>query len=160
MIERATVEDFLFHEAALLDAWQLEAWLALWTADARYIVPTSDAPDADPRTALALIADDHALLRSRVEQLLRGSTWAEVPRSRTTRILGNVRILAQTEDGRVRATANGIVHRCHRDRVDVLAGRWDYELVVAPEGTSLAIREKRVTLTQDALAAGRISILL
>jgi len=36
---RSEIEDFLYHEAALLDDWQLPEWLALYTADARYEVP-------------------------------------------------------------------------------------------------------------------------
>ena len=33
-VTRAEVEDFLFEEAALLDAWKLDEWLGLLTADA------------------------------------------------------------------------------------------------------------------------------
>ena len=29
MVTRAEIEDVLFHEAALLDAWKLEEWLGL-----------------------------------------------------------------------------------------------------------------------------------
>ena len=41
VVTRAEVEDFLYHEAALLDGWQLDEWLALLTEDARYEVPWS-----------------------------------------------------------------------------------------------------------------------
>ena len=34
MTSRAEVEDFLYHEAALLDEWRLDEWLALLTDDA------------------------------------------------------------------------------------------------------------------------------
>ena len=34
-----TVEQFLFHEARLLDTGQLEAWLELFTDDATYWLP-------------------------------------------------------------------------------------------------------------------------
>lgn len=43
-LTRSEVEDFLYHEAALLDDWQLDDWLALYTADARYEVPATDLP--------------------------------------------------------------------------------------------------------------------
>ena len=41
------VEQLLYLEARLLDDWNLDAWLALYTPDARYIVPTTDLPEGD-----------------------------------------------------------------------------------------------------------------
>ena len=51
---RLRVEDLLFEEAALLDQWKLDEWLALYTEDAHYYVPPTDIPGetADPDTAL------------------------------------------------------------------------------------------------------------
>ena len=43
------IEEFLIQEAALLDEWRLEEWLALMAPDARYLVPPLDVPDADHR---------------------------------------------------------------------------------------------------------------
>ena len=99
------IEQFLIHEAALLDEWRLEEWLALMAEDSRYLVPPLDAPNADHRDTLFLIADDRRTLASRVRQLLSGTTWAENPRSRTRRLVTNVRLLEVTS-GEARATAN------------------------------------------------------
>ena len=49
------IERFLIEEAALLDEWRLEEWLALMAEDCRYLVPPLDKPDADHRETLALI---------------------------------------------------------------------------------------------------------
>src|SRR5215472_3528171 len=76
------IERFFVDEAALLDEWRLEEWLALFTEDGRYLVPPLDAPEADHRTTLFLVADDRRNLASRVRQLLGGSTWAENPHPR------------------------------------------------------------------------------
>ena len=38
-VTRATIEDFLYEEAALLDEWRLQEWLDLLTEDATYEVP-------------------------------------------------------------------------------------------------------------------------
>lgn len=45
-LTRAEVEDFLYAEAELLDAWELDDWLALYTADAT----SSRAPATRPGT--------------------------------------------------------------------------------------------------------------
>src|SRR3977135_3802153 len=52
------IEQFLIEEAALLDEWRLDEWLALMAEDAHYLVPPLDKPDADHRDTLFLIADD------------------------------------------------------------------------------------------------------
>ena len=50
LLLRLEAEDFLVEEAALLDDWRLDDWLALFTPDARYVVPSTDRPDEDTRT--------------------------------------------------------------------------------------------------------------
>ena len=48
LLLRLEVEEFLVEEAALLDEWRLDEWLALFTEDATYVVPSTDLPDGDP----------------------------------------------------------------------------------------------------------------
>src|SRR6476659_9289621 len=92
-VSRQEVEDFLYEEAALLDSWRLDDWLALMTEDAVYRVPSNDRPDADPRDTLFIIADDIHRIRARVARLKKKDAHAEDPRSRTRRLLTNVRIV-------------------------------------------------------------------
>ena len=47
-VTRVEVEDLLYHEAFLLDEWRLDDWLALWSPNAEYVIPTNDNPAADP----------------------------------------------------------------------------------------------------------------
>ena len=156
MLTRATAEDFLYAEAALLDEWRLEDWLALWTEDASYFIPATDHV-ANPDRALALIADDHAGLASRVHQLVTGTAWTEVPRSRTCHMVSNVRIVKETEHAVVVRSAFA-VHRSRRERNDLFTGHYEHELVVGP---TLRIRNKHVFLAHDTLfAQAKISILL
>ena len=63
MVTRAEVEDFLYHEAALLDDWKLNEWQALLTDDAAYYVPPNDQPEGDHRHTLFLVADDRERIR-------------------------------------------------------------------------------------------------
>ena len=112
-ITRAEVEEFLFHEAALLDEWRLDEWLALCAPDAGYYVPSNDAPDSDHRSALFIIADDRARLAARVKRLSDRNAHAEYPPSRTRRQITNVRIVARDGDI-VRVAANFAVWRHRR----------------------------------------------
>ena len=91
LLERE-VEKFIVEEAVMLDEWRLDDWLALFTEDARYMVPATDMPTADPKETLALINDDVARLRGRVERLKSRHAHREFPWSRTRRFITNVRI--------------------------------------------------------------------
>src|SRR6185369_9271626 len=90
---RTEVEEFLYHEAALLDEWRLDEWLQLLTDDARYHVPSNDAREGDPAETLFTIADDMHRLRGRVRRLQDPNAHAEFPHSRTRRLITNVRIV-------------------------------------------------------------------
>jgi p-cumate 2,3-dioxygenase beta subunit len=116
-VTRATIEDFLYAEAALLDEWRLQEWLDLLTEDATYEVPSTDTPDGDARTTLFIIADNIERIRSRVRQLLGKSAWAENPPSRTRRLISNVRI-RDREGDTIRVTANFVVYRMRFELVD------------------------------------------
>ena len=90
-LTRTEAEDFLYDEADLLDGWDLEAWLALCTDDVVYEVPATGLPDGSPATSLFLIHDDRFMLESRIKRLLSRNAHAENPRSRTRRLITNVR---------------------------------------------------------------------
>ena len=158
-ITREQVEDFLYAEADLLDSWRLDEWVGLFDQErGGYYMPTTDHPDGDPNVDLFLIADDMPKLRSRVEQLLSGLTWAENPRSRTRHMVSNVLIDERNGDD-LRVSAAFAVHRFKNGAADVYVGSYLYGLT-AVEG-KLKIREKRCMLDMDALRPhGRVSILL
>ena len=86
-VTRAEVEDFLYHEADLLDRWKLDDWLGLLTEDAAYYVPPNDKPDADHRFTLFTVADDIVRLRERIIRLKDPNCHAEFPPSRTRRMI-------------------------------------------------------------------------
>src|SRR4051794_18595341 len=152
------IERFLIDEAALLDEWRLEEWLALIAPDGRYLVPPLDAPDANHRDTLFLIADDRRTLSSRVRQLLSGTTWAETPRSRPRRLITNVRLLA-AEGGEARATANFAVWRFQHEQADVYVGQYRHLLVRGP--SSLMFRQRRAVLDLETLRPhGKLSFIL
>jgi p-cumate 2,3-dioxygenase beta subunit len=140
-ITRAQVEDFLYEEAALLDAWKLDDWLALLTEDAIYRVPSNDRPDSDPKDTLFLIADNIERIRARVTRLKDRSAHAEYPPSRTRRLVTNVRIVAG-EAASVRVESNFAVHRFRRDGSHrEFVGRYRHELRAAGGVLKIAKRE-------------------
>jgi len=155
---RPEVEDLFYKEAALLDGWRLEEWLALLTDDAIYQIPPTDVPEGNARNTLFIIADDALRIRARVKQLLGKSAWAENPHSRTRRIISNVRVLGPDGDN-ILVTANFAVYRMRYESVDTYVGHYDYKLVRI--GNELRIRERRAILDNEALRPhGKISFIL
>jgi len=156
---RSEVEDLVYQEAALLDQWRLEEWLAMLTDDASYLIPPTDVPGGDPRNTLFIIADDIVRIRSRVKQLLGKSAWAENPHSRTRRIISNVRILGSDKDHNILVTANFAVYRMRYESVDVYVGHYEYKLLRI--SNQLRIRERRAILDNESLRPqGKISFIL
>ena len=84
-------EQFLLHEARLLDDGKFDDWLALFTPEAWYWVP-SEPDQADPVETVSLIYDDRRLLETRVRRLASPRMYSQEPRSRTSRVVGNVTI--------------------------------------------------------------------
>ncbi|MFM0265103.1 aromatic-ring-hydroxylating dioxygenase subunit beta [Paraburkholderia sediminicola] len=156
---RSDIEEFLYHEARLLDSWQLDRWLALFTDDASYHVPSIGlSADASPNTALFYIADDRFRLGERVSRLSKRTAHAEHPRSRTRHFVSNVLIESQDEIG-LRVSAAFMVHRFKNGETDVYVGFYQYLLV--PSDGAYLIKSKRSILDMDALRPhGRLSILL
>lgn len=156
---RAEVEDLLYLEASLLDEWRLDEWLALWSPDAQYVIPTNDNPDADPDRDLMYVNHDHRLLAGLVVRLNSVRAHREYPWSKTRHFVSNVRVLGENDEGVVHAMAAFVVYRYRNKDADRFVGRYDLELERVADG--LRLRGKRITLDAWTLAPyGAISIVL
>ncbi len=158
-LTRSDIEDFLFHEAALLDDWRLDDWLELLADDAAYYVPSNNAPASHHRNALFLIADDINRIRARVKRLKDTEAHAEFPHSRTRRMIGNVRITG-TNDAATTVEANFVIHRFRRGAPErKFVGKYIYTLTTSGDGIKIA--ERRAILDSTELGAmGAVSFIL
>ena len=156
---RLAVEHFLFEEAALLDAWRLEEWLALFTEDCLYVVPTTDLPDGDPKRDLVFIDDNLVRLRGRVTRLLSRYAHREYPFSRTRRMITNVR-LTRIDAKEIDLEASFAVYRSRNEVLAPYVGKYLYTLVRAADG-GFRIRNRRAELAHERMSDhGAVSIVL
>ena len=157
---RLDVEDFLFHEAELLDGWRLPEWAALYTDDARYEIASLSASDplgADPSKSIFIIADDKERLNLRASRLMKKTAHCEFPHSKTRHLISNVRVTE--EGGQLRVRANFVTYRTKSGRTSRYMGEAHYQL--EPAGDGFRIRHKRCVLDLDTLNdQGRLTILL
>lgn len=158
-LTRDEAEEFVFAEAELLDDWQLDEWLELFTEDAAYHVPATDLDKtAEARTSLFYIADDRRRLEERVTRLKKKTAHSEYPRSKTRHLVSNVRVKDIDGDSATVTTAFA-TFRSKDGVTDTYIGSARYRLVRS--GGQLKIAEKRCHLDLDGLRPqGRISILL
>ena len=137
-----TPEQFLFHEARLLDTQQYEDWLALFTDDATYWVPLEHG-QKDPYETSSIIHDDRTLLELRVKQIRHPRAHARQPLARTVHQVGNVTVLSDSaQEVRVASTLTLVEHRLRRN------------------GDTFAISHKRVDLVNSEGEIDGIAILL
>jgi 3-phenylpropionate/cinnamic acid dioxygenase small subunit len=139
---REDCEDFLLHEARLLDEAKFDDWLALFTPDAQYWVP-SEPNQQSPHDAVSLMYDDRRLLETRVRRLAGPRIYSQEPRSRTSRIVANVTLEESSADyALTRSKFMMIEFRRNEQR---LFGGTCFHRLVHHEG-ALRIRLKRVDL--------------
>jgi len=159
------IEQFLFYEAALLDAHALHDWFALLADDIRYVMPirttrwTRDEAQqySGPRD-LAYFDESKDSIGLRIRRLYTGSAWSEEPRSRTRHFVSNIRIAPLEEDGAYEAISAFLVYRNRADtQTDLFAGERIDTLrrIDSPAGFELAGR--RVLIDQSTLFANNIS---
>lgn len=158
-VERPVVEDFLYYEAQLLDAWKLEEWRDLFTPDGHYVVPSTDNPDGDLAMDLALIDDDEEGRRGRVQRLMSTYAHIENPRSRTRRAVSNVR-LWDHESGDLGVRCTVVVYRSRVPGTTSYVADVHYRL--RPDGDSFKIAFKHAMLDHHTLrdVGGVLSIIL
>src|ERR1700686_3853702 len=137
-------ERFLLHEAQLLDDGQFDDWLALFTPEAWYWVP-SEPDQVDPVETVSLIYDDRRLLETRVRRLSSPRMYSQEPRSRTSRIIANV-TLEEADSGSQACTTRSkfTMIEFRRDQQRLFGGTAFHHLVQRDGGIQIAW--KRVDL--------------
>lgn len=158
-VNRADVEDFLYHEAALLDDWQLEEWLGLFVEGARYLVPPAGSDDeVDPATTLFYVADDYFRLTERVKRLGKTTAHVEYPHSRCRHLVSNIRILSGT-DSSFEVTSNFVTYRSKGRRTETYLGHHNYTLSIIDDHIRIL---KKISFldTEDLNDQGKVSIII
>jgi 3-phenylpropionate/cinnamic acid dioxygenase small subunit len=141
---RAALEDFIIHEARLLDARRFRDWMALFADDGTYWVPA--VPDqTSPFDQASLFYDDRELMKTRVERLEHPRIHVQTPPSRTAHLVGNV-VVEETDQANGEYTVGStLIMVEYRDETQrVFAGRQCHRL--RRDGETFRIVQKRVDL--------------
>lgn len=149
-----TVQQFLFHEARLLDERRLQEWLALYAEDAEYWVPYGWNQQS-PKDHVSLFYETKSLLGMRIDRLERALSPLDSPPSRVNHYLSNV----QVDDGDpLTARAHLLFVEYRREEQRCFAGRATWRL--RPNGAGFLIAAKRVDLLNADQDAGHLRFAL
>lgn len=150
-----TPEEFLYYEAALLDGRQFDDWLELYTDDAVYWIP--QGKEGDPARKVSIAYDDRRRMHERVLRLAGGFAFSQDPPSRTCHIVGNPRVLSNSNGG-IELTSNLLVAEVRHNVQNIYAARVDHLLV--SNGDTFLIRRKVIWLLNSDLPLGNLSFLI
>ncbi len=150
------IEQFLFHEARLLDERRWDEWLALFTEDGLYWAPL-ERGQTDPINRVSLFYEN-ALLRSvRARRLGERNAWSQQPVAQTQHLVGNVQIEAKDGDA---VTVRSVFHMIewHRGEQRLLGGTYTHSLVRGGSGFRIAL--KRIDLVNCDAIHGALEVFL
>jgi len=138
---RPEIEDFLYHEAQLLDDREYRTWIELFDDDGVYWVPAGK--EGDPDDTMALIYDNKSRLLERLTRMDGRYFFAQQPPTQTSRLVGNVTVV-DGEPGELLVENRFTLSLLRRDDSQTLAGTCKYRLVREQE--RYLIRQKTVWL--------------
>ena len=148
---RADAEAFLYREAASLDDKDWDAWLAHYSPDAEFWMPSWDDDDRlteDPQSEISLIYyGDRGGLEDRVFRIrTERSSATSLPEPRTSHNIANVELLEQA-GGLLMLRFNWATFSFRYKTVDTYFGTSFYTLDVT--GERPLIVKKKVVLKND-----------
>lgn len=151
-----TPEQFLYHEARLLDTQRYEEWLELFTDDATYWLPLEQG-QKDPYETSSIIHDDRTLLELRVKQIRHPRAHARQPLARTVHQVTNVVQLGEG-NGELRIGSALTVVEFRNEKQRIYGALVEHCL--RRKGDTFQIAHKRVDLVNSEGELDGIAILL
>ena len=143
------VEQFLYHQADLLDRKEWERWIGLFADDGIYWMPPEPSYTTWDGTP-AIFAEDKNLMRVRMGRVLHPDAWSQRPLWGTNHVVSNVIIEKEGPDGDVVARSRFHMMELRRDDVRHFAGSYMHELKKTKEGYRIKLQRVDMTNAQAA----------
>ena len=151
------VELFLFREAQLADEHQYKEWFALWTDELLYWVPCNSDEQARGRK-IALINDNRPELDERLFRLGTKFAHAQNPKSRLSRVVGNIVLQEWDAQHGGRVTSRFNLTEVRAGRQLTFAGSQTH-ILERHEG-ELRMREKHVYLANHDIPMPNLTFII
>ena len=137
----AAIEQFVFREVRLLDERRFNEWMALYTDDGFYWVPTRH-DQASPQDAASIFFDDRKTMLARVTRLAHPDTHIQAPISHTTHLVSNVELEpGPAPAGDITVYAAFLMTEYRAGEPRQYAGRYEYRLRTGAAGFLIAMKK-------------------
>ena len=143
------VEQFLYHQAELLDAKRWQDFIDLFAADGVYWMPPEPSHttwDGMP----AIFAEDRNLMAVRMKRVLHPDAWSQRPLWGTNHVVSNVVIEKTAANGDVHVRSRFHMLELRRDDVRHFAGSYIHDLVKSGDGYRIKLQRVDMTNAQAA----------
>jgi benzoate/toluate 1,2-dioxygenase beta subunit len=130
----------LEREARVLDQLRFDEWLALYTPECLYWVPTTPE-GGDPRREVAISFDDRRRMEDRIFRLRTGYAWSQAPKSRTVRMISNVEVFATGREDVRMVRSNLLISEFRVDGTRLLSGWCGHRFVQRSGQWLIAVRQ-------------------
>jgi len=157
------INDFLIHEAALLDDRKFHDWLDLLSDDLFYFMPRKKnrqrkdlAREVTQLGDLALFEEDKESMKMRIARLDTGMAWAEDPPSRTRHMITNLQV-EDLGNNEVKARVAFLLYRTHLEKdQDFFVG--SREDVLRKVNGEWKVTKRTIILDADVITAKNLSV--
>ena len=149
----AAGSELLYREAAYLDERRWDEWVALFTPDVEFWVPSWTAEGmltTNPQTELSLMYfAGRGGLEDRIVRIRSGRSPAALPLPRTTHLVSNILLLEPPQKERLRLRSSWSCHAFFplMETSHTFFGRAEYELTLRDQ--SWLIAKKKTILEND-----------
>lgn len=164
LLLREEIEQFYFHEAALLDERRFDEWINLIADDIHYHMPIrrnvkfgeQARENTSSLSEISWFDEGKRTLAGRVRQINTGIHWCEEPFSRIRHIISNVRVTGVNGD-EINVASNFFVWQNRlRDEINLFVGARE-DILRRDEETQWKIAKRLILLDQNVLLAKAIT---
>lgn len=146
-IDPGEIERILYDEADCLDRADLDAWIALYTDNGTYWMPSVEGQE-DPHNHISIMYDDRLLMEIRRRNFGHSAAASMDHPVRCSHIISNIRIIEQDEESGDCVVTSNFQVLMHWKEQRAFGGKYTHHLKRTPEskGGGFLIHQKRVDL--------------
>lgn len=157
------IENFIYHEADLMDEAKYEEWQQLFTEDCEYWIPSWSTESefiSNPDYELSLIYWNKQNIDEYVQRLRSGNAHVMIPSPRSTRYISNV-IVERKNENEFTVRSKWFLHdfrlQYNKGVQQFFGGSMDHKIVIV-DGL-LKIASKKVIVINDDIKRGHLMII-
>jgi 3-phenylpropionate/cinnamic acid dioxygenase small subunit len=132
------VEQFLFHQAALLDGKHWAAVIDLFEDDGIYWMPAT-AEQLEWLDSPSIFAEDKRMMQIRMGRITHPNAWSQAPSWETSHLIGNV-VLESVNEEEIVVRSRFQMVDLRRDNLRHFAGTYRHTLKRRVEGFQIALQ--------------------